>query len=450
MSKQSTVRSTVLSLILLIGVLFGVTHIVAAQEQERPVTIRFWTDPRFVSVVGKESITQEPGEYERLQAQAFMEKHPHVTVEVQSLAWEDLQPKVLASIFAGNPPDVLKDYLGRTALYAHEGLLEDLFDLLPSEVLDDYNDSFLDLYTINGELHALPSHAWAAILVGNRALWEAAGATHLLPDPDYPRWTVDEFTEALRAVAVPDELWPLGMYLTSDGQGDYNYLAFFWAFGAELFTDDFSAVALNSPEGIAALEFLVRLNEEGFIQPGATTSSASELENMMWQGHIALQGANLQIWKAAEVAEQDGRLRTDLDLFWAQHPHVPGNDRGLAVGPTGFAVFKQTDDYKRKWVGKFLEFIDSAEYQAEYVLNSGQFPTRLSIDNPLKDDPHFVAVNKMLQALGTEDMGLTSPKYNQIRALLAPQLQAALLGQKTPEQALADFEREANRVLQQP
>ncbi|HLT58728.1 MAG: sugar ABC transporter substrate-binding protein [Limnochordales bacterium] len=441
-------RSLLLVAILLVGVVLGAAY--AAMAQERPVTIRYWADPRFVSMIGMEDITKEPGDYERLQAQRFMEMYPHVTVEVQSLAWEDLQPKVVAAIMAGNPPDVLKDYLGRTAQYAHAGLLEDLYQILPPEVLADYNPSFLDLYTINGELHALPSHAWAAVMAGNRRVWEAKGVAHLLPDPDNPRWTIDEFTEALRAVAEPGALWPLGMYFSPDGQGDYHYLAFFWGFGANLYNDDFSAVALNSPEGVRALEYLVELAREGLIQPGSTTASAAELENMMWRGHVAIQGATLGIWNTLEVARQDGRVLTDVELFWAQHPHVPGVDRGLAVGPTGFAVFKQTDDYKRYWIGKFLEFIDSPEYQREYVLNSGQFPTRLSVDNPLVNDPHYAGVNRMLQELGAEDLGLTSPKYNEVRALLAPQLQAAILGQKTPAQALADFEREANRVLQQP
>jgi len=77
-----------------------------------PVTLVYWSDPRFTLMKGKEDITQEIGDYERLLAEEFMKMHPNVTIEVDALAWEDLTTKVTAAIAADSPPDVLKDYLG--------------------------------------------------------------------------------------------------------------------------------------------------------------------------------------------------------------------------------------------------------------------------------------------------------------------------------------------------
>jgi hypothetical protein len=44
-------------------------------------------------------------------------------------------------------------------------------------------------------------------------------------------------------------------------------------------------------------------------------------------------------------------------------------------------------------------------------------------------------------------MGATSPSYYDIRKRLPPYLQAAFLGLKSPGEALAGFEREAEGVL---
>ena len=132
-----------------------------------------------------------------------------------------------------------------------------------------------------------------------------------------------------------------------------------------------------------------------------------------------------------------------------KQPDVEGSESGLYVGPTGFAVFKQDDEYRTKWAIEFARFLNSPEYQKEYALNSGQFPTRASVD--LGDDlaPQNQATQELLERFGTEDTGLTTPHFAEIRPLLQPIVQQALLKQLTPEEALAEYEEQANAVLSQ-
>ena len=51
---------------------------------------------------------------------------------------------------------------------------------------------------------------------------------------------------------------------------------------------------------------------------------------------------------------------------------------------------------------------------------------------------------------GVEDMGLSSAHYYEVRVLLFPELQAAFLHEKTPAQALADYEKAAHAILSAP
>ncbi len=434
------------SVIFLLAALLAASLVVPAMAEE-PVTLRFWTDPRFRNIAGMEDKTSLPGEWEMIQAQEFMKLYPHVTIEVEVIPFEDLTVRVPAAIAAGGAPDILKDYLGRTAQYWHEGVLEPLEDLIPQDELADYLPSLVEMYTLDGHLHALPSYSWVGHLVANKAIWDEKGLGHLLPTIDNPSWTVEEFEAAIEAVKE-DSLWPFGLFVPPDGQADYRYLAFFWVFGAKLYEGgDYSRVALNSPEGVEALTWLKSLNDRELIQPGATTMTSAQLDTMLWRGELATMGNTAALWSGYTNALRDGKVTREIDLVPVPYPTVPGVSAGLAVGPTGFAIFKQEDPNKLKWAVEFIRFLNQPEYQQIYAQNASQFPVRLSAGNPHEGKPHFEMIQKMLELYGAEDLGVTSTYYNQVRTLLSTEIQAVLINQKTPEQALADFEREANRIL---
>ena len=419
----------------------------APPAEEEKVTIVYWADPRFQNVKGMEDQTQEVGDYERILAEKFMEQHPNVTVEVETLQWNELSTKVAAAIAAGSPPDVLKDYLGRTGAYANQGLLEPLQDAIPKEEYDDILPSLVDLYTINGDLHGLPLFFWVTHLIGNTTIAKDAGAEDLLPD-ESGTWTFDQFEQALAAQAIPDERWPLAMQVSSE-QGDYNTLGYFWGMGAKLYENgDYTHTALNSPEGVAALTKLVEWYNKGYIIPGVTTISNNDLLNAMYQGQSAITGGGLGLLPIIENAQKEGKVTVEWDPYIAAFPHAEGvKSAGLAAGPTGVVVFKQDDPVKRKWAIEFARFLASPDLIEQYCINANQFPARKSVGNPFEGDPKFTKVSEWIKEYGVEDMGLSSPTYAEVRVLLQPELQAAFLGKKTPEQALADYEKAANEVL---
>lgn len=226
-------------------------------------------------------------------------------------------------------------------------------------------------------------------------------------------------------------------------------LGFFWAMGAKLYADgDYTQTALNSPEGVAALTKLVEWYNNGLIIPGVTTISGQDLGNTLYQGQSVIQGGGLSSLPLVEDAMEEGRVTVEWEPFISLFPNAEGvTSGGLAAGPTGVVVFKQDDELKRKWAIEFARFLASPDQQVEYAVNSNQFPSRASVPNPFEGNPDFERVNAWVQEHGVEDMGLSSPTYAEVRVLLQPELQAALLGEKTPEEALASYEENANAVL---
>ena len=424
-------------------------EVTAVPEHTDPVTLVYWSDPRFTQVKGKEELTQEPGDYERLLAEAFMAMHPNVTIEVEALKWEDLTTKVTAAIAAGSPPNVLKDYLGRTSGYAWQGLLEPMEDAIPQEELDDYYPDLVTQYTIDGHMHGLPLFYWITHMTGNKALWEDVGALDLLPLDD-GEWTFEEFEAAINAVKTGDDVWPYGLQVASE-QGDYHYLGPIWGMGADLYAEgDYSQVVLDSPEGVAALEKIVQWVNEELIEPGATTITGEELNNIWMKGQMGVWGGGLATKNAVYVAEQEGRIDPDvkIDLFFAMYPHAADvKTGGMAAGPTGAVVFKQDDPEVRYWSIEFARFLANPDNQREYCINSSQFPSRKSVGTPLAGDVDYERLLGWIDEWGLENLGLASPNYYEVRVELYPRLQQAMLGEKTAAEALADYAEAANAIL---
>lgn len=410
--------------------------------------IVYWVTPEIKDVEGLEEQTREYGDYEKIQAAEYMKLHPEVEIEVQPLAAEELTKKVTASIAAGSSPDLLKDFLGRTAGYAHQGLLEDFQPVLPQEELEDYDPFYRKLYTVNGQLHGLPIYAWTIAVFVNRAIWEAEGKADLLPPEGKGDWTYDQFLTAMRAVAKPDRVWPWWAQFASE-QADYCNYGFFWGKGAFVFPPgDYSRTTINTPKGVEALDFLVRMEREKLIPPGTTTLANSELQNMVGQGQTAAWGDSLYAFQWVDTARKQGQLKVPVKLQVLQFPHEPGLKSPMPVGPTAYVVFKQKDEQKRKAVMEFARWLNTPERQRIYCRNARQFPTRKSTGDPLADDPNFKRVKQWMDESGMVDLGLTAPAYYQVRVAAMPHLQAAMLGTKTPAEALRDIETEANAILQ--
>jgi len=428
-----------ISVLILLLVVVGAV----AQDEMEPVTITYWTDPALATPITMPEF-DGVGQFEMWQAEQFMEMHPHVTVEVRGLDWPDLSTVVPAAIAAGDPPDILKDYLGRTSGYGVQDVTVDLFELLPQEEIDDLLPGLVDLYTIDGKLHAMPTYFWNHAMVVNKALFDEAGLGDLIPTDDYD-WTFDEFYAAITQLkeANPDVEYP-------SEQGDYDFHGFVWGAGGDLWLPDCSATAFDDPKTLEGVSFVNQLYQEGLINPDATTASYDEMWNYVFTGKSATVGGGLgAINVRIPNGEADG-LRTveAWDPIVMMYPHTEGELNGLAVGPTGFAVFdKGRSEYEMEWVTNFLLYLNSAEAQITYAQNNSQFPARVSAGTPLEDDPNYVLTAELIQERGTENMGLACPGFGEIRVAQPPHWQAMFLGQETPEQALQALTDEAEFVL---
>lgn len=145
-------------------------------------------------------------------ADAYHEKNPDVTVEIQVTSWDEYWTKLEAAATSNTLPDVFWMHTNYILQYADSGMLADLSGLYDEESSTYYTDHFSEVSISNaqgsdGKIYGVPKDKDTVGLVYNKEMFAAAGVAY--PDET---WTWDDLTAASQAIY--------------DATGKYGYMAY--------------------------------------------------------------------------------------------------------------------------------------------------------------------------------------------------------------------------------
>ncbi|TDE11459.1 ABC transporter substrate-binding protein [Jiangella asiatica] len=378
-------------------------------------TVTMWTNPIYDENAMREHYEQQAAE--------FMEEHPGVDVDITVNPWQGAQEQLTAALAAGEGPDVAYLIPDRIPTLASQDLLTPLGAAL-GEDREDFHDNALEAVTYDGEIYAVPVLQSVIPQVYDKRVLDAAGVGE-------PPTTWDAFLEAAEKVQAA------GYYMTEyPGHLEMTLNISFYPWlhqaGGSVFADDGESVAFNSPEGVEALEYLTSLVENGYTPSGAISEPSNIEQSEVSRGNVA------------QVSAEPQRL---IELWGAENVLVAPpleNREQVAYGTVGaYGVLSTTDntDAAQAWVN----WISRPEALREFDVESGYFAPRRSLDDLYADDPVLGDVEKLIPMTST--FGPHPAKSVEVMTTLRVEVQAALLGRKSPAEALADAEAEANRIL---
>ncbi len=185
---------------------------------------------------------------------AFHEKYPNITVEIETIAYDDYFTTMQTRISGGNAPDCFEMNIENFGAYASKGLLADLSDIDASTI----NKTALGAFNYDGIQYGLPENFSTVILVYNKDLFDKAGIDY--PTNDWTREDVDKAAKAIRALG--DDIF--GIYQPITYNEFYKVAA---QYGGSLISADGKSFTIDSAENIAALESLVNRVQDTNVQP---------------------------------------------------------------------------------------------------------------------------------------------------------------------------------------
>src|SRR5262245_49328222 len=185
-------------------------------------------------------------------------------IEYSIIGAGQLLPKLVASLEAGNPPDITRVGGGYAQLYRSQGHLLEMTDLVDKmqKVPGGLFAASLATVMHRGKAYAVPQSVSPWALITRLDLLEAAKV-------DPPK-TWDEFIEVCKKLQKPPKLTGYGMCLGLQNDTDNNVMNTIFCYGGKLVEADNKTVALHSRETIQAVQLIADMfNKHKIIPKGA-------------------------------------------------------------------------------------------------------------------------------------------------------------------------------------
>lgn len=356
----------------------------------------------------------------------FHKKHPNITVDVSEQTWASRQEAVSASLASGKPPDMMLMIPDQIPQYAAQGSLVPLNSLLGNQ-RSKFMPSTVNGLSFGGKLYAMPLYQDVGTVLYDKKLFNEAGITTM------PETWADMNKDApiLAAKGIP-----LLDYGGSPAQTlNLEFYQFLWQAGGSVFSKGGKRVTVDSKQGVAALSFLVNLEKEHAMPPDAATNGNEPGLSPFEEGKAAMTFA-LDLKTAEQAATYLGRDNIVVGMPLTDKRQVTfGNPGGLVL----------TKDAPHPAAAKeFLRYLMTPQVEAQISQATGYFAPRKDV--PFQStDPWAKTYEKALAYAYPGDQYVQARK---VMAVIAPDVQAALLYKMSPQQALQQAQQQANSELE--
>jgi ABC-type glycerol-3-phosphate transport system substrate-binding protein len=408
-----------------------------------PATVTHWVYSTLP--LDRDTLTSVPADktenvvnYFDLNLEQYNEIEPNTTVQLEYLPHDESWfAKIDSSLVAGTPPDVVQGPISEAAKYISLDALSPVDEYMSDELKTDLHPAIVAEATFGDHQYLWP---WRLSFGGgialNGGMWEANGVGDLMPTGETRRWLMDTFLEAAKA-NTKDDVY--GTVLCTDIH--YQTTQFMYGFGARLFNEDETEIALNSAEGVEGLQWLVDLETVHKVAvPGTAIRKAAEAGQLFTEGKAASFPSQGSGKTPPEFAENP-----EFNWYWTPPPNVPDKEPAVMTNIHGHYVFQQQDADRTAAAQAWTQFLVRPDALKLSLDAFGMPPALQSLWGAVQDENMKVGLTftDMMSTLGRRASAAA------ITFSLAPRmLEAAISGQLTPKEALDQFALEGNQLIQ--
>lgn len=386
------------------------------QETEKPKVTVFWAL--------YDGLTEE---YRNDLQAAFMEEYPDIELDIVPIPWDQVYDKLTTSLAGGNPPEL--SVIGTRWILELLDLdaVEPVDKYVSQATLDNIFDGTKEAY-INGQLWGLPVAAGARILAINNDLTTKVPAT------------MEEMRE--EAIKITRNTDKYGLIMPGKKHTELTDFGYYlYAAGGDFFEinpdGSYGKCIINSPAGVKALEFMVKLaNQDKVVPGGYLAQTRMESHPVFYAGDAGYVMIGAWVESALKQAE------ADFDVTYAQIPPFAGEDPAPLVITDSIAIFKDAK-YKEE-AGLFLDFFYRDEWKAKFDEMIGFPPvTKSAATLPQFQSPLYQVLN---EAAAVAKPWPLVEGFAEMTDVIWDAVSMAYLGQKTPKQALDDAAKQVDLI----
>jgi putative chitobiose transport system substrate-binding protein len=380
--------------------------------------IEFWTmqlQPEFT-----EFFNQRIGEFER--------ENPNLKVRWVDVPWADMEKKILTAVSANTVPDVVNLNPNFASQLAERNAWMYLDEKIPAPVRRQYLPNIWQASTLNGKSFGIPWYLTTRVTMYNTELFKQAGVSK-------PPATYAELVPI--AKQIKDKTGKYAFFTTVVPGDSGELLESLVQMGMQL-VDAEGKAAFNTPKGKAAFEYWVNLYKQGLMPPAALTEGHRYAIDLYQQGNTAI------LASGAEFLNTIAQNAPSIAQVSASAPQITGETGKKNVAVMNLVIPQATD--VPEGALKFALFITNDRNQLAFAQAANVLPSTVkALQNPYfqKAPADATPVDKarIVSAQQMQDAEVLIPAMKgakDLQKVVYDNLQAAMLGQKSVDQAIAD------------
>ena len=372
----------------------------------------------------------------------FEKENPGIRIKpVYTGSYQDTITKTLTALKGGEPP--------------HLAILlsTDMFTLIDEDAIvpidnfvktaDDrawlasFYPAFMQNSQTGGKTWGVPFQRSTVVLYWNKEAFKAAGL-----DPNRPPSTWAEMRDMAAKLTLKDaggKVTQWGVQIPSSGFPYWLFQGLAIQNGVTLANDAGNAVKFDDPATVEALQYWVDLVKAGVHPPGIVEWGTTPKD--FFERKVAM------MWTTTGNLT-NVRANAKFDFGVAM---LPANKRrGSPTGGGNFYVFKKTTPEQRAAAMKFAKWVTQPERAAQWGIDTGYVavsPAAFETARMKQYVAGFPAAAVARDQLPHAWAEFSTHENQRVVKALNDGLQAALTGTKTPEVAMRDAQREADRIL---
>jgi ABC-type glycerol-3-phosphate transport system substrate-binding protein len=262
--------------------------------------------------------------------------------------------------------------------------------------------------------------------------------------------TLDELIEAARTLSKDTtgdgKIDHYGIVLRGKAPSELSndWFQFFVSAGGTQM-DEAGKSSLLSPPGIYTAEWFRDLYQEGILPEDVFAWGRDDVITAFQMGRASTSVMTAPYYQ--RLFGGDAVLKQN-QIGWAVSPTAPGVPKGRSfAGGWCYAINKDTKNFEAAW--ELTKILTSKANQVRCALEWANGPVRISTMEHADYKKKWPQAAEILQALNTAVIFEPALALAEPQLIVSTEITAVMQGTKSPQEALADADKEINRILAQ-
>jgi len=366
----------------------------------------------------------------------FETQNPGIKVHWVDIPWSDMESKILAAVSAKQAPDVVNLNPDFASQLAARNAWLDLDTRISPAVRQEYLPNIWKASTLNSKSFGIPWYLTTEVTIYNKELLQKAGISK-------PPATYAELAQAAKQIKEKTGKYAFFSTLIPEDSGEV--LESFVKMGVPL-VDPQGQAAFNTPAGKKVFQYWVDLYQQQLLPREALTQGHRQAIELYQAGEIAL------LSSGAEFINTISKNAPGIAKVSAIAPQITGDTGKKNVAVMNLVIPRDT--HSPDAAVKFALFVTNTDNQLAFAKAANVLPSTiqavqaLSHQGSSQPPTSILEQGRSISAQQMQQAEVLVPAMKDLRVLqkaIYENLQSAMLGDKTVDQAIADAAQRWNQ-----